>query len=65
VDGDTISFVETLSIQDNEIRITYTGELSANVTQGPGCHVTSQRPFTGWLSGPGIRKRISPNLEIR
>ena len=30
VDGDTISFVEMLSIQDNEIRITYTGKLSAN-----------------------------------
>lgn len=30
VDGDTISFVELLSIQDREIRITYTGKLSAN-----------------------------------
>ena len=30
VDGDTISFVEMLSIQDNEIRITYTGKLSAD-----------------------------------
>ena len=30
VDGDTISFVEMLNFQDNEIRITYTGKLSAN-----------------------------------
>jgi enterochelin esterase-like enzyme len=30
VDGATISFVEMLSFQDNEIRITYTGKLSAN-----------------------------------
>ena len=30
VDGDTISFVELLNFQDNEIRITYKGKLSAN-----------------------------------
>ena len=30
VDADTISFVEMLSIQDNEIRIAYTGKLSAS-----------------------------------
>src|SRR6185369_520341 len=30
VDADTISFVEILSIQDNEIRIAYTGKLSAS-----------------------------------
>ncbi len=30
VDGGTISFVEMLSFQDNEIRITYTGKLSAD-----------------------------------
>lgn len=30
VEGETISFVEMLSIQDNEIRITYTGKLLAN-----------------------------------
>jgi enterochelin esterase-like enzyme len=30
VDGDTISFAETLSIQDREVRITYTGKLSAD-----------------------------------
>ncbi|SPE60857.1 exported hypothetical protein [Verrucomicrobia bacterium] len=29
VDGDTISFAEILSLQDNEIRIAYTGKLSA------------------------------------
>jgi alpha-N-arabinofuranosidase len=30
VDGDAVSFVEPLTIQDNEIRITYTGKRSAN-----------------------------------
>jgi alpha-N-arabinofuranosidase len=30
VDGHAISFSETVNVQDNEIRITYTGELSAN-----------------------------------
>ena len=30
VDGDTISFVEMLSIQDREIRIAYTGKLSTD-----------------------------------
>ena len=30
VDGDAISFIEILSIQEREIRITYTGKLSAN-----------------------------------
>src|SRR4030095_11795373 len=30
VEGDTVSFVETLSIQDREIRITYTGKLSSD-----------------------------------
>src|SRR5216110_3421064 len=30
VDGDTVMFVEPLKIQDNEIRITYTGKISAN-----------------------------------
>ncbi|MEX2138469.1 MAG: alpha/beta hydrolase-fold protein [Pirellulales bacterium] len=30
IDGDTISFVETLNFQDNELRITYTGKVSAD-----------------------------------
>ena len=30
VEGDTVSFVEPLKIQDNEIRITYTGKISGN-----------------------------------
>jgi enterochelin esterase-like enzyme len=29
VDGDTVSFVETINFQDNELRITYTGKISA------------------------------------
>ena len=30
VEGDTITFVEPLKIQDNELRITYTGKISGN-----------------------------------
>src|ERR1051325_9299510 len=30
VEGDTVTFVETLQIQDNEIKITYTGKVSGN-----------------------------------
>lgn len=30
VDGDTVSFVELLDFQGNELRITYTGKLSAD-----------------------------------
>ena len=30
VEGDTITFVEPLKIQDNEVRITYTGKISGN-----------------------------------
>jgi len=30
VEGDTIAFVEPLKIQDNELRITYTGKISGN-----------------------------------
>jgi enterochelin esterase-like enzyme len=30
VDGDTVTFVEPLKIQDNEIKITYTGKISTN-----------------------------------
>ena len=33
VDGDAISFVEMLNFQDNEIRITYTGKLSADANE--------------------------------
>src|SRR6185436_17607270 len=30
VEGDTVTFVEPLKIQDNDIRITYTGKISGN-----------------------------------
>ncbi|MCI0540031.1 MAG: hypothetical protein L0Z50_32900, partial [Verrucomicrobiales bacterium] len=30
VEGDTVTFVEPLKIQDNEIKITYTGKISGN-----------------------------------
>src|SRR4051812_22979564 len=30
VEGDTVTFVELLKIQDNDVRITYTGKISGN-----------------------------------
>ena len=30
VEGDTVTFIEPLKIQDNELRITYTGKISDN-----------------------------------
>src|SRR6185295_3944580 len=33
IDGDTVTFVEPLKIQDNDIQITYTGKISANEIQ--------------------------------
>jgi len=33
VEGDTVSFVEMLNFQDNEIRITYTGKISADANE--------------------------------
>src|SRR5688572_27517758 len=30
IEGDTVTFVEPLKIQDNEIKITYTGKISGN-----------------------------------
>src|ERR1051325_3044329 len=30
VEGDTVTFVEPLKIQDNDVRITYTGKISGN-----------------------------------
>src|SRR5688572_23499167 len=33
VGGDTVTFVEPLKIQDNEVRITYTGKISGNETK--------------------------------
>ena len=33
VDGDTITFVEMMNFQDNDIRITYTGKLSTNLDE--------------------------------
>jgi alpha-N-arabinofuranosidase len=33
VDGDTVSFVEMMNFQENEIRITYTGKLSADANE--------------------------------
>jgi len=33
VDGDTITFVELMNFQDNDVRITYTGKLTTNLNE--------------------------------
>ena len=54
VDGDTVSFVEILSFQDNEIRITYTGKVSGSeikftraVGEFGSSEATAKREATG------------------
>jgi enterochelin esterase-like enzyme len=45
VDGDTVTFVEPLKIQDNELRITFTGHISGNeikFTRQPGDFAKSE-----------------------
>jgi hypothetical protein len=38
IDGDKITFVELLNFQDNDIRITYTGQLSNKIIPYARCH---------------------------
>jgi alpha-N-arabinofuranosidase len=52
VDGDTISFVEMLSFQDNEIRITYAGKLSAK-----GNEIKFTREVGDFAKGEIVAKR--------
>jgi len=50
--GDTVSFVELLSIQDNEIRITYTGKVSAD-----GNEIRFTRAVGGFGSAEIVARR--------
>jgi len=52
VDGDTISFVEMLSLQDNEIRITYVGKRSAE-----GNEIKFTREVGDFAKGEIVAKR--------
>jgi len=67
IEGDTVSFVEPLSIQGNEIRITYTGKVSDNeirFTRRPGdfepSEATAKRDTASApappATGPGARR---------
>ena len=52
VDGDTISFVELLNFQENEIRITYAGKLSAD-----GNEIKFTREVGQFAKGEIVAKR--------
>jgi enterochelin esterase-like enzyme len=56
IDGDTVSFVETLKIQDREIQITFTGKVSAD-----GIKFTRQVGEFG--SSEAVAKRADANQD--
>jgi enterochelin esterase-like enzyme len=62
VDGDTVTFVEPLKIQDNEINITYTGKISGNeikftrkVGDFSSSEATAKRDGAAPAAAPGQR----------
>ena len=64
VEGDTVTFVEPLKIQDNDIRITYTGKLSGNeikftrkVGDFGSSEATAKREGGAAATAPGQRGR--------
>jgi hypothetical protein len=59
VEGDTVTFVEPLKIQDNEINITYTGKISGNEIKFTPRSATSAlpRPRPG---ARGPRRKLHP-----
>src|ERR1041384_1943443 len=64
VDGDTVTFVEPLKIQDNEIKITYTGKISGNeikftrkVGDFGSSEATAKREGGATAAAPGQRGR--------
>ena len=59
VDGDTISFVEMLSIQDREIRITYAGKLSTD-----GNEIKFTREVGEFAKSEIVAKREQTNAAV-
>src|SRR5436305_10495673 len=58
VEGDTVTFVEPLKIQDNEIRITYTGKISGNEIK-----FTRKVGDFGSSEATAKREGVSPKAE--
>src|SRR4030095_15436854 len=68
VEGDTITFVEPLKIQENELRITYTGKVSGNeikfnrkVGDFGSSEATAKRDGAQTPAAPGQRGQGAPN----
>src|SRR5947208_10738492 len=58
VDGDTVTFVEPLKIQDNELRIAYTGKISGNEIK-----FTRKVGDFGSSEATAKREGVSPKAE--
>src|SRR3954465_13413986 len=58
IEGDTVTFVEPLKIQDNEIQITYTGKISGNEIK-----FTRKVGDFGSSEATAKREGVSPKAE--
>ncbi len=72
VEGDTVTFVELLKIQDNEIRITYTGKISGDeikfsrqVGDFGKSEATAKRQPAAGQRGPGGRGGFGGPIELK
>jgi hypothetical protein len=68
VEGDTVTFVEMLNIQDNEVRITYTGKISGDqikFTRKVGDFSSSEATAKREGSAPGGRRGFGGPIELK
>lgn len=78
VEGDTVTFIEPLRIQDNEVNVTYTGKISGNqirftrqVGEWGSSEATAQRgggapaPGAAGQRGPGTRGGFGGPIELK
>ena len=68
VEGDTVTFVETLKIQDNELQITYTGKISGDqikFTRKVADFGSSEATAKREGSAPGGRRGFGGPIELK
>src|SRR5438105_10938416 len=68
VEGDTVTFVEPLKIQENDIRITYTGKISGNeikFTRKVGDFGSSEATAKREGGAPGGRRGFGGPIELK
>ncbi|MDR3459771.1 MAG: alpha-L-arabinofuranosidase C-terminal domain-containing protein [Verrucomicrobiae bacterium] len=70
VEGDAVSFVETMNFQENEIRITYTGKLSADAseikfTRAVGDLATEEIVARRDLAGSVVKATTAKTIRIK